>query len=139
MLEVMAAMPMHTALMAALEELEAAYASAKADPAFQSELARLLKPYAGRPTPLYHAANLSRQLGGAQFFPIERRVLVEVREKDLQLFLLDLLEAAPGAGFQRLAPQLPVARPVRVEAPLGDHIQPALPEISHSPPLSPPW
>ncbi|MBI4310141.1 MAG: pyridoxal-phosphate dependent enzyme, partial [Chloroflexi bacterium] len=55
-------------LMAALEELEAAYTSAKADPAFQSELARLLKDYAGRPTALYHAANLSRQLGGAQIY-----------------------------------------------------------------------
>ncbi len=55
-------------LMAALEELEAAYASAKADPVFQSELAHLLKTYAGRPTALYHAANLSRQLGGAQIY-----------------------------------------------------------------------
>ncbi len=55
-------------LMAALEELEAAYASAKADAAFQSELARLLRDYAGRPTALYHAANLSRKLGGAQIY-----------------------------------------------------------------------
>ncbi|MBI4312151.1 MAG: pyridoxal-phosphate dependent enzyme, partial [Chloroflexi bacterium] len=55
-------------LMAALEELEAAYATARADPAFQSELARLLRDYAGRPTALYHAANLSWQLGGAQIY-----------------------------------------------------------------------
>lgn len=55
-------------LMAALEELEAAYRSAQADPQFQAELASLLKHYAGRPTPLYHAANLSRRLGGAQVY-----------------------------------------------------------------------
>ncbi|MBI2172057.1 MAG: tryptophan synthase subunit beta [Chloroflexi bacterium] len=55
-------------LMAALEELEAAYASARADADFQSELASLLKTYAGRPTALYHAANLSRLLGGAQIY-----------------------------------------------------------------------
>ncbi|MSQ21867.1 MAG: tryptophan synthase subunit beta [Dehalococcoidia bacterium] len=55
-------------LMAALEELEAAYRSAQEDAAFQAELASLLKHYAGRPTPLYHAANLSRRLGGAQIY-----------------------------------------------------------------------
>ncbi len=55
-------------LMAALEELEAAYRSAQQDSKFQAELASLLKHYAGRPTPLYHAANLSRHLGGAQIY-----------------------------------------------------------------------
>ena len=55
-------------LMAALEELEAAYRSAQEDAQFQEELASLLKHYAGRPTPLYHAANLSRRLGGAQVY-----------------------------------------------------------------------
>ena len=38
------------ALMSALEELTAAYLSAKADPAFQADLAALLRDYAGRPT-----------------------------------------------------------------------------------------
>ncbi len=52
----------------ALEELEKAYRQAKGDASFQSELASLLKDYAGRPTPLYHAANLSRKLGGAQVY-----------------------------------------------------------------------
>ena len=42
-------------LMAALEELEAAYAKAQADPAFQANLASLLHHYCGRPTPLYLA------------------------------------------------------------------------------------
>ncbi len=55
-------------LMAALEELERAYAEAQRDPAFQSELDYLLRNYAGRPTPLYHAARLSEHLGGAKIY-----------------------------------------------------------------------
>jgi len=50
-------------LMAALEELEHAYAEAKEDPTFQSELAGLLKDFAGRPTPLYFAKRLTESLG----------------------------------------------------------------------------
>ncbi|HEV2273597.1 MAG TPA: tryptophan synthase subunit beta [Acidobacteriaceae bacterium] len=55
-------------LMAALEELTEAYAQAQADPLFQVELDSLLKDYAGRPTPLYHASRLSRELGGAKIY-----------------------------------------------------------------------
>ena len=55
-------------LMAALEQLEAAYRAATADTAFQQELSSLLKQYAGRPTPLYHATNLTRHWGGAQVY-----------------------------------------------------------------------
>jgi len=44
-------------LMTALEELGAAYAASKADPAFQTELRQQLRDYAGRPTPLYFASN----------------------------------------------------------------------------------
>jgi tryptophan synthase beta chain len=55
-------------LMAALEELEAAYAVAKEDEAFQAELAGLLKDYCGRPTPLYFAKRLSESLGGAKIY-----------------------------------------------------------------------
>ncbi len=55
-------------LMAALEELEAAYAEAQADPAFSAELDNLLEHYAGRPTPLYFARRLSEQLGGARVY-----------------------------------------------------------------------
>jgi tryptophan synthase beta chain len=55
-------------LMAALEELERAYAEAQLDPAFSAELDDLLKNYAGRPTALYHAKRLSEQLGGAQIY-----------------------------------------------------------------------
>jgi tryptophan synthase beta chain len=50
-------------LIPALDELTAAYEEARADAAFQAELARLLADYAGRPTPLYHAARLSERCG----------------------------------------------------------------------------
>jgi tryptophan synthase beta chain len=50
-------------LIPALDELTAAYEEARADAAFQAELARLLADYAGRPTPLYAAARLSERCG----------------------------------------------------------------------------
>jgi tryptophan synthase beta chain len=50
-------------LIPALDELAAAYEEAVGDAAFQAELARLLADYAGRPTPLYHAARLSACCG----------------------------------------------------------------------------
>ena len=55
-------------LMPALEELEESYRQAQADGAFQQELSSLLRHYAGRPTPLYHAQNLTREAGGAQIY-----------------------------------------------------------------------
>ncbi len=48
-------------LIPALDQLTAAYEEAREDAAFQAELARLLADYAGRPTPLYHAARLSER------------------------------------------------------------------------------
>ena len=54
--------------MPALEELEQAYEEVKSDAAFQKEFAGLLKHYVGRPTPLYHAKNLSKAVGGAQIY-----------------------------------------------------------------------
>ncbi|CAA9549432.1 MAG: Tryptophan synthase beta chain [uncultured Thermomicrobiales bacterium] len=53
-------------LMPALDELEAAYRDAQGDPAFRSEIDRLARDYVGRPTPLYHAANLSAKAAGAR-------------------------------------------------------------------------
>jgi tryptophan synthase beta chain len=53
-------------LIAALDELKAAYQAAKDDPTFQAEFARELKHYVGRPSPIYHAKRLSDKLGGAQ-------------------------------------------------------------------------
>jgi tryptophan synthase beta chain len=55
-------------LMQALEELTEEYAKAKADPAFQAELAELLKNYVGRPSPLYFAQRLTEACGGARIY-----------------------------------------------------------------------
>jgi tryptophan synthase beta chain len=55
-------------LMAALEELEHAYALAQKDAGFQAELDDLLHNYCGRPTPLYLAKRLTEQLGGAKIY-----------------------------------------------------------------------
>jgi tryptophan synthase beta chain len=51
-------------LIPALDELEREWAAARSDPAFQDELAALLRDYVGRPTPLYHARRLSELVGG---------------------------------------------------------------------------
>jgi tryptophan synthase beta chain len=56
------------ALMAALEELTAAYLSAQADPGFQAELAALLRNYAGRPTPLTEVPRFAEAAGGCRVF-----------------------------------------------------------------------
>jgi len=53
-------------LMAPLEELRAAYFGLREDPKFLAELARDLKHYVGRPSPIYHAERLSNKVGGAQ-------------------------------------------------------------------------
>jgi tryptophan synthase beta chain len=55
-------------LMPLILELEAAYEAAKADPAFQTELDYYLKHYVGRPSPLWHAERLSKELGGAKIY-----------------------------------------------------------------------
>jgi tryptophan synthase beta chain len=55
-------------LMPALDELEAAYDEARRDPAFQAELDALSRDYVGRPTPLYHAQNLTGLGGGAEIY-----------------------------------------------------------------------
>ncbi len=55
-------------LMAALEELESVYKSARSDPAFQAEFKRHLAQFAGRPTPLYYAERLTRHCGGAKIY-----------------------------------------------------------------------
>jgi len=55
-------------LMPALMELEAEYAKAKHDKAFQDELELLQRTYIGRPTPLYFAKRLTEHLGGAKIY-----------------------------------------------------------------------
>ena len=49
-------------------DLEKAYAAAKADPAFQTEMNGYLKDYVGRPSPLYFAERLTEHLGGAKIY-----------------------------------------------------------------------
>ncbi len=53
-------------LIHALRELDAAYADCRADPAFEREFRHELEHFVGRPSPVYHAARLSREIGGAQ-------------------------------------------------------------------------
>ncbi len=55
-------------LLPALAELATAFAAASRDADFAAELDHLARDYVGRPTPLYHAARLSRHLGGAQIY-----------------------------------------------------------------------
>jgi tryptophan synthase beta chain len=51
-------------LIPALDELEREWVAARADDSFQDRLARLLRDYVGRPTPLYFASRLSEVVGG---------------------------------------------------------------------------
>lgn len=51
-----------------LKELNDAYEEAKADPSFQNELRILLKEFAGRPTELYFAERLTKEIGGAKIY-----------------------------------------------------------------------
>ena len=55
-------------LIHALDELKHAYAAAQNDPAFMAEYRDELAHFVGRPSPIYHAARMSRELGGAQIY-----------------------------------------------------------------------
>jgi tryptophan synthase beta chain len=55
-------------LMHPLQELEAEYFRAQHDPEFQRELSYYLREFVGRPTPLYFAERLTRDLGGAKIY-----------------------------------------------------------------------
>ncbi|MEI8395584.1 MAG: tryptophan synthase subunit beta [Rhodospirillaceae bacterium] len=55
-------------LMPLILEVEKAYAAAKADPEFAREMRYYLTDYVGRPSPLYHAARLSAEIGGAKIY-----------------------------------------------------------------------
>src|SRR5256712_4947193 len=55
-------------LVAPLEELESAYAEARADKDFQAVLESMLRDFAGRPTPLQFAARLTERLGGPRIY-----------------------------------------------------------------------
>ena len=55
-------------LMPLILDLEKAYAEAKADAAFRTEMEGYLKHYVGRPSPLYYAERLTEHLGGAKIY-----------------------------------------------------------------------
>ena len=55
-------------LMHPLKELEEEYFRAQHDPEFQRELSYYLKEFVGRPTPLYFAERLTKELGGAKIY-----------------------------------------------------------------------
>ena len=55
-------------LMHPLQELEDEYLRAQKDPEFQRELSYYLREFCGRPTPLYFAERLTRELGGAKIY-----------------------------------------------------------------------
>ena len=55
-------------VMPALHELEEFYTKIKNGPEFQAEFSRYLKQYAGRPTLLYYAENLTKHYGKAKIF-----------------------------------------------------------------------
>jgi len=52
----------------AIEELNSAYEHYRRDPEFQREFRYELKHFVGRPSPIYHAARTSREVGGAQIW-----------------------------------------------------------------------
>ena len=52
----------------AIEELKEAYAKYQHDPAFIAEFKSELAHFVGRPSPIYHAARMSREMGGAQIY-----------------------------------------------------------------------
>ncbi len=75
-------------LMAALEQLEAAYAAIRQDPVFWSELRELLTNYAGRPTPLYRADTLAyealeRAVAVDPTARLPRRMRLHLKREDL--------------------------------------------------------
>ena len=59
---------MPESLIAAIDELTAAYDEAKADPEFQAELIGLLRDYAGRPSPITEVPRFAEHAGGARIF-----------------------------------------------------------------------
>ena len=62
-------------LLPSLDELDRGWSAARVDPAFKAELARLLRDYVGRPTPLSFAGRLSAELGGGARIYLKREDL----------------------------------------------------------------
>src|SRR6266404_7076804 len=87
-------------LMSALNDLTAEYERAKSDPAFQSELDELLRNFAGRPTPLYLADRLTKNLGGGRIY-LKREDLLHTGAHKINNALGQIL-LAQGMGKKRI-------------------------------------
>lgn len=74
-------------LMNAVIELEEAYNNYKNDPEFNRELTELLNEYAGRPSRLYYAEKMTKDLGGAKIY-LKREDLNHTGEKMKQNFTI---------------------------------------------------
>ena len=68
-------------LMNAVIELEEAYNNYKNDPEFNRELTELLNEYAGRPSRLYYAEKMTKDLGGAKIYLKREDLIIPVRIK----------------------------------------------------------
>lgn len=80
-------------LISALDELEAEFFRARRDAGFRRQLDYYLKEYAGRPTPLYYAANLSKKLGAGKIY-IKREDLLHTGAHKINNTLGQVLLAA---------------------------------------------
>lgn len=87
-------------LMAPLEELAKAYDKLSRKRKFRRQLSRLLRDYAGRPTPLYRADRLTEVLGGAQIY-LKREDLLHTGAHKLNNALGQVLLAA-AMGKERI-------------------------------------
>ena len=85
-------------LMNAVIELEEAYNQYKEDPDFQRELSRLFNEYAGRPSRLYYAEKMTRDLGGAKIY-LKREDLNHTGAHKINNVLGQALLAKRRAGF----------------------------------------
>ena len=68
-------------LMNAVIELEEAYEYYKNDPEFNSELTTLLNEYAGRPSRLYYAEKMTKDLGGAKVYIMQKSLVKSTVQK----------------------------------------------------------
>ena len=84
----------------ALEELEEAYAALRQDRDFQEHYDRYLRDYCGRPTPLFYAARLSRELGSAHIY-LKREDLLHTGAHKINNALGQVL-LAQGMGKRRI-------------------------------------
>ena len=91
-------------LMAALAQLEESYHEVRDQPVFRSELDHLLHTYAGRPTPLYYAQNLTRQCGGAKIY-LKREDLAHTGAHKINNALGQALLAKHGWASSGLSPK----------------------------------